>query len=1835
MGDVPITGIAIGGATNGDILYVGSSLQLSALLTPPETTDTGVGWHSSDGGIINVNETGLITAINPGVATITLYGNYGLTATVSLISSAVITGITVSGSTTVVSGFSTTLTATTLPAGVYNTGVTWSSSNTSVATVDASGVVSGVGPAGTVTITARSVINTSITGTITITFTNTFTNSLSQSITVSGLQGIGVSSTRVFYGVLGVTSLLQTNNNNYINSSVSNYAQQSFTVSDPDISLEASQQDFGGYPYNLVLRYTGSATKTFTVTRRARVGGFTSTETYTAIGSSDFGSISNTVSWSGGVTPAYIGDDLSIPYITASPSTDATKNVTIAPADPYNGVSFTWKYITEGNSTYPTKFTQTLSNTGTSRAVSEYDNNNNAGYVNIVGVAFSNPSIYTRKRVFKSSQKYSTKETGISSITVPANDALTEINGSLVVSATATGTGTFFAPDVTFTSSNPCVTVTRINSTSATLTAVSSGTAIITATTSSGSYTSTRTFTTQVPVTGISSISGSSSVNAGSTITLTATVDPSGANNQTITWSSSATGVATVDASGVVTGVLAGSATITATTSDGGYTATKVITVNDAVIGLSDISGVSTVAEEMTIQLSASVIPPGATNPTITWSSSNTGVATVSSTGLVTGVSAGTATITATTADGGFTKTKPITVTAFIPSIGVTDISGGSSTLAAGSTMQLGASTIPVDATINTITWSSSNTAVATVSSTGLVTGVGAGTVYISAKDYTEAMSGITITVYANVAVTGISSISGSSSVNVGSTIALSASVDPSGATVKTITWSSSATGVATVDASGVVTGVAGGSATITATTSNGGFTATKVITVTVPVVPVTGVSLSDSIFTRAIDETIQLTATISPNGATNSAVSWSSSNEAVATVDASGVVTAVSAGSVTITATTSDGSFTAIANGTIVKPVTNFTITLASGYAVLRIGSTLQLSTDNTPFDGLVNSVTWSSQDTSVATIDASGLVTCVATSPDLLVNIFCTINTYPSEIQKQVQLTTANAFTGFTSSGLVLTDSTVGGVIQRGDEININRTQTVSFAVTIPQGTGNDSDITYSSSNTAVLTKATDKGIELSDTFQVVGTGQTVISASAYGTTSTRTITVVDEQFVELTGFTVSSTTGSSPSLGYGSTLQLTSTPLPPNASYSSPYWELVSTTSSGASIDRYTGIVTSGSTDGEIVVRAYYGDGSIYQPFTVAVSAPPVPVTSISAITATSNLTHVAPLYTLQLSATIYPDDATNNTITWTSSDTTKATVSSTGLVTGVAATNLVTITATAAGNTSCFSTYPLRIGVPVTGIEDISGASSAVKGRTTQLTTSVIPGNATVPDITWTSSDTAVATVNASTGAVTAVEGGTTTITATSVEGAFTKTCDFTTVILPQAITNISDASGNMDYIRVPVGGSKQFSGVFTPLNTTNKALTWQSYRTNIATVDASGVVTGVVKGIAGIVGTSAQNPALTRTATVEVYAPVTGMNPITHSNPTDEVLIGASIDISCNGVIPSTADIKTFTWSTSHPTHVLITRNDKLLVLGSMPDNSFSVTVTSEDGGFTASKDFTIYRPVTGTNLITAPGRASAVALNNTLQLTLPTIPVNATVQTVTWSSSNSSKVSVDASGVCTGTGLTAKKEVVTITGSITEPSTGTTYTRTYGLTVPINKITGLNAITVAGSPSVLLNGSSYQLSSAIVPSSASYASLGYTWSLSNTSIANITSGGLLTITGGAKSIKVTATAVGEGAKKRVMRTFNILTLPTSIVRPVATTSNGYLVARGKKITLKPVILPADATNKKVTYTSNDTSKATVTAATGTITGVAVGAVKITITSVLNPSVTTEVDITVV
>ena len=168
------------------------------------------------------------------------------------------------------------------------------------------------------------------------------------------------------------------------------------------------------------------------------------------------------------------------------------------------------------------------------------------------------------------------------------------------------------------------------------------------------------------PVSSVSMNLSSKTLKVGATTQLTATVAPSNASNQTVLWKSSNDSVATVSSSGLVTAKAAGTATITATARDGsGRKATATITVNEVkVTGITVSPTSKTMNIDATAQLTATVSPSNATNKAVTWSSSNTAVASVSSGGLVTAKAVGTATITATAKDGsGKTATSTIKVT--------------------------------------------------------------------------------------------------------------------------------------------------------------------------------------------------------------------------------------------------------------------------------------------------------------------------------------------------------------------------------------------------------------------------------------------------------------------------------------------------------------------------------------------------------------------------------------------------------------------------------------------------------------------------------------------------------------------------------------------------------------------------------------------------------------------------------------------------------------------------------------------------------------------------------------------------------------------------------------------------------------------------------------------------------------------------------------------------------------------------------------------------------------------------------------------------------------------
>lgn len=238
-----------------------------------------------------------------------------------------------------------------------------------------------------------------------------------------------------------------------------------------------------------------------------------------------------------------------------------------------------------------------------------------------------------------------------------------------------------------------------------------------------------------------------------------------------------------------------------------------------------------------TQQLTATVnVTPSTADKSVSWASSNPSVATVSTSGLVTAVAQGTATITATsTLDNTKSGSCVVTVNAPAAPIPVTAISLNKSTttIAIGGNETLTVNYTPANAnTGKAVSWTSSNNSIATVDNSGKVTGVAAGTATITATSTTDntITASCSVTVQA-VAVTGVSVNPTTASVQVSSTTTLTANVLPANATNKSVTWSTSDASIATVN-NGVVTGVATGTATITATTVDGGKTATCTVTV-------------------------------------------------------------------------------------------------------------------------------------------------------------------------------------------------------------------------------------------------------------------------------------------------------------------------------------------------------------------------------------------------------------------------------------------------------------------------------------------------------------------------------------------------------------------------------------------------------------------------------------------------------------------------------------------------------------------------------------------------------------------------------------------------------------------------------------------------------------------------------------------------------------------------------------------------------------------------------------------------------------------------------------------
>ncbi len=394
--------------------------------------------------------------------------------------------------------------------------------------------------------------------------------------------------------------------------------------------------------------------------------------------------------------------------------------------------------------------------------------------------------------------------------------------------------------------------------------------------------------------------------------TLIATITPPTATNQTINWTSSNESVVKVF-SGVVMAVSPGTAMITATTADGYKSASCMVIVNQVNTSIS----LNKALVELTIfgndTLIATVNQSTGTTQTVTWSSSNTSVVQVNN-GLVIGIGAGTAIITATTVNGSNVASCVVKVSSPVISINLNKISAY---LTVGGSDVLTASVNPANSTNQNVTWASSDTSIVQVSD-GILIAVreGVATVTATTADGSKkANCSVIVNASGTVAskVTSISLNKTSDTLNLGSVDTLTVTINPTTAANQNITWSSSNIAVVKV-VSGVLIPVSTGSAIITATSVDGYKTASCIVSVidsALSGLAVTSISLNKTSDTLNLGSIGTLVATISPTTATNKSITWTSSNTAVANVF-NGVVTPVSAGSTIITATSVDGSKTA-----------------------------------------------------------------------------------------------------------------------------------------------------------------------------------------------------------------------------------------------------------------------------------------------------------------------------------------------------------------------------------------------------------------------------------------------------------------------------------------------------------------------------------------------------------------------------------------------------------------------------------------------------------------------------------------------------------------------------------------------------------------------------------------------------------------------------------------------------------------------------------------------------------------------------------------------------------
>jgi len=1714
----PVSSITL--APDNFSLDVGDTKTLSVTVEP-STANQAVTWSSGTPATATVDASGKVTAVAAGTSAVIITataadgsGTKG-TATVT-VNSVKVSEVKINGGNLELEiGSSTVLTVTVSPEKAGNKEVTWKSSNDSIATVDGVGEVTAKAVGGPVTITATAKDGSGKFGTIAVTVT---------AIPPKKVESVQINGLNVQELFVGGSTILQV-------------TVLPFDAGNTGVTWSSSNTGVATVDSSGKVTGVGDGTATITATAADGSG----KQSTVSIKVSPVQVIGVSISGSGIVQKKF---DLTV-------KDTKTLSVTVTPENATND-KVTW------SSSDP--------------AIASVDTNGK-----VTAIAVGNATITAKAD--DGSGKQDTVTVTVKAIPVESV-SITENNFSLLVGGTQTLHATVTPSDagdtrVTWSSSNTAVATVS----NGLVTAKATGTAIITVTSAADSAKK-DTVTVEVKAVFVESVSingGDFKLVVGKTKDLTVTVLPSNAGNTSVTWLSSADNIASVDANGKVTaGTTTGTAVITATAKDGsGKQGTVEVEVEPQLVESITLGDNFYLTVGDTKTLSLSVTPSNATNKTVTWSTSDPSKATVDENGAVKAIASGSATITAkANDDSGKTGTVIVTVNAV--KVNSISIEGGDFTLFIGKTKTLKEIVGPEAAGNKTVKWTSGNPSVATVSENGgAVTAVSAGTALITAaaQDGSGTTGSVTVTVPKPVTSVAINQsaftlLTGSAA----NTKQLTVNVQPTDAGNRDVTWSSNPSGVVTVSTGGLVTSVAVGTAEITATAADGsGKTGTVSVTVKKPVSTININEGNFTLLTGSVNHTKQLTVEVEPSDAGNKDVNWSTSDSRIATVSGGLVTSGSTTGTAVITATAADGSgVTKSVTVTVNKPVSGVTIN-ESDFTLLTgsEANTKQLTVNV--------AVTWSSSENLVATV-SDGLVTAIGIG-EATITATAADGSGKSDTVKVTVVKPVTSIAIDQTAFTLLTGS-------------VNHTKPLTVTVNSDAGI---KDVNWSSSDNA---KATVSATGLVTSGNTTGT-VTITATAADGSGKSASVTVTIAKPVSTININIE---GGDFSLFIGTAKQLTATVGPYDAANKTVIWS--GGTIGVATVDA-SGKVTAGTTTGTVTITATAADGSgVTKSVTVTVKKA---VTSVAIDQSAFTLLTGTAGHTKQLTVTVQPDDASNNEVTWTSSDSNKATVSTSGLVTSGNTTGEVTITATAKDGSGKTGTVTVKIVLPVSRIDLEDNFSLFVGATPRTINASVNPTNAGNTTLNWTSDKPAIATVDAS-GKVTAVAAGTAVITATAADGSGVTKSVTVTVTVP--VSSIAITGGDFSLF---TGTTKTLSVTVEPGTATNKTLNWNSSDTGVATVDSSGKVTAVAAGTSKITATAADGSGKSASVTVTVTVPVSG---ITITGGDFSLFTGTTGNTKTLAVTiePSTASNKTVTWLSATPATATVDTSGKVTAVAV---GTSVITATANDGsGKTASVTVTVNRPVTSVAIDQSAFTLLTGSAGNTKQLTVTVQPTDASNKAVTWSSSDSAKATVSTSGVVTS-GTTTGTVTITATANDGSGKAGT-------VTVTIAK--PVDSVAINEAAFTLLTGSeanTKQLSVTVLPTDAGNKAV--TWKSSNESRATVSASGLVTSAGTQSGSSVITATAADGSGKSASVTVTIA-LPVSNID----IGTDFSLAVGGTKTLTATTIPA---NKAVTWSSGTPGVATVDSS-GKVTAVAAGTSVITATATDGSGKTGTVTVTV-